>query len=57
MCAYVYVYVCVQLSNWSGEESGLRITGSEGNMPDDGGLINTRAQFPQVAANGFSIWG
>lgn len=22
-----------------------------------GGLINTRAQFPQVAANGFSIWG
>lgn len=50
-------YMCVQLSNWSGEESGLRITGSEGNMPDDGGLINIRAQFPQVAANGFSIWG
>lgn len=52
-CTYIYI----QLSNWSGEESGLRITGSEGNMPDDGGLINTRAQFPQVAANGFSIWG
>lgn len=39
ICMYVCMCVCVQLSNWSGEDSGLRITGSQGNMPDDGAEV------------------